>query len=160
VERKAYEKKRKEIERQRQVKLYTIKKSAEEMGQAAELDNVNLLDIFDSSYGLYSFGGSLTEISLMLVAFESYNTSHKLEIDINKDYVIQFIKNVLTFNGKSDQLLHTPALERSKVLELFSSESPLELIKEAYGRESGEDEGDALVDKLADLLAQTSSLKL
>jgi len=41
-----------------------------EMAESAELDTVHILDILDHANGVYTFGGSLTELSLMLAAFE------------------------------------------------------------------------------------------
>lgn len=68
----------------------------------------------------------------------------------------------MTFtNGKSEMQITGPCLDRAKLLEVFGSEKPIEVILAAYKKdETGEEEGDALVDKLVDLLFKTPSLKL
>ena len=39
-----------------------------ELTECADLDTVHLLDILDFVNGIYTFGGSLTELSLMMAA--------------------------------------------------------------------------------------------
>jgi len=63
------EKNQKEIEEQRKKKMNRIIGKSE-MAENSELDTVNILDILDPASGIYTHGGSLTELSLMLTAFE------------------------------------------------------------------------------------------
>lgn len=59
-----------------------------------------------------------------------------------------------------DFKLNTPVIDKTKIAQQLS-EAPLEQILAAYKKEeNGEEEGDALVDKLVELIQQTPSLKL
>lgn len=133
-----------------------------EMAENSELDTVNILDILDPASGIYTHGGSLTELSLMLTAFEKQGAENKIDADTGKDAITNFIKNVVTLtNGKSEMQITGPPLERTKLLEVFGNEKPVEVILSAQKKdETGEEEGDALVDKLIDLLFKTPTLKL
>jgi exopolyphosphatase/pppGpp-phosphohydrolase len=122
------EKKQKEIEEQRKKKMNRINGKSE-MAESAELDTVHLLDILDSANGIYTFGGSLTELSLMMAAYEQYGINNKLDTDLSRDAITNFIKNVVALtNGKSEMQITGPCIERTKLLEVFGSEKPLEVI--------------------------------
>jgi len=69
IERKLKEKKQKEIEELRKKKKNKINHKAE-IADTQELDMVAILDLLDSSPGIYTVGGSLTEASLMLTAIQ------------------------------------------------------------------------------------------
>jgi hypothetical protein len=51
------------------------------MAEGHELDTVAILDLLDSTPGIYSIGGSLSEVSLMLTAIQQYSK----DVDVNKD---------------------------------------------------------------------------
>lgn len=97
----------------------------------------------------------------MLTAFEQYSVNNKSDADINKELVINFIKNVTAFtNGKGELVIAGPQVPRSRLLELFGDEKPVEAIVNAYKKDDGEEEGDKLVDTLMALVADTPALKV
>jgi hypothetical protein len=64
-------------------------------------------------------------------------------------------------NGKGDLKISTPAIDKSTTLQTFENEKVLEQILTAYKKEeTGETEGDALVDTLVGLIQSTPSLKI
>jgi len=91
----------------------------------------------------------------MLTAIETYSK----DTEINKDYITNFVKSAVSFtNGKSDLKITGPSLDRSKLLELFGDDKPIEQIIAAYKKEDGEEEGDALCDKLIEVIQKTPSI--
>lgn len=52
-----------------------------ETGDVTEIETVALLDLLDSAPGIYTLGGSLAEVSLMLTAIQKQSK----DVEINKD---------------------------------------------------------------------------
>lgn len=74
--------------------------------------------------------------------------------------MLNYFRQVLAFNNKTEMSISGPACDLAACRELFKSDTPLELIRDTYQKEQNEEEGDNLVNQLVTLLASSPSLKI
>lgn len=110
--------------------------------ESKELDTVNIIDIYETTAGIYTIGGSLGEILVSLLAFDEYSKKEKTEQEINKELVTSYLKTLLMVLKNK---ICFPKLRRKDIIDAMNTENPTVALMEAA--EKGE-EADELFDSL------------
>lgn len=152
-----YEKKRREIEKIRKVKQLKFRGRLDQNEQK-DLDHVPVRDINDNEQGVYNIGGSLGELVVGLIALDTQNKKEKNDNEITHDTVLNVLKSLVAqYKGK----LCFPRVKRTRVIDEFRSENPLQNIYDALEKEEGgEEEAAELINKLTNIVCETDVFKL
>lgn len=97
---------------------------------------VTILDVLDTSAGLWTVGGSLGELVLCLVAFEEFVHKEKLDVEVSREFVTSWLKSLLPVIKSR---ITAPRLLRKAVIEQMNSENPTGVLLDALEKEDDEE---------------------